>query len=255
MPTAATTPPPEGGFPIWLIPAALVGMAVLIGGVMFLRRRRAEDAWEEPVVYVAPKPEPEPLPPAMPEAPTPAAASAPRFLTPPPPSAPVVLPSSLTIEAPSVRRAGINLITATADVSVVLRNDGAEPLRNIRVEIRLTSAQPGQDAALAALFSGPIERLFTPAFDLVPGAEKTVRTLSTMARDAITVLQAGERPMFVPVVAVRAIESGPDGERQAMAAYALGVERAGSEKLGPFWLDQPPRMYDNIGVRPHAVRR
>ena len=56
--------------------------------------------------------------------------------------------------------------------------------------------------------------------------------------------------MFVPVVAIRAVHEGV----QAMSVHAIGIEREGQAKLGPFWLDQPIRTYDAIGVRPHNAR-
>ena len=77
-----------------------------------------------------------------------------------------------------------------------------------------------------------------------------MRTLATMPRDAITVLMAGGRPMFVPMIAIRAVHAGG----QTTSVHAIGIERPGQAKLGPFWLDQPSRMFDTIGVRPHTGR-
>lgn len=151
------------------------------------------------------------------------------------------------------RRAGLNLVTATVDVDVVMRNTGDAPAENIRVDVRLMSAAPDQDAALGTLFADPIQRPASAPFTLAPGAERTMRSLVTLPRTAIHVLTAGERPMFVPVVAVNARYDSGDGAGQTANAWAVGVERAGAAKLGPFWLDVPARMHESIAVRPHAL--
>ena len=154
--------------------------------------------------------------------------------------------ASIALDDLEVRRAGLNMVTATADMTVIVRNTSGVAARNVALDVRLTSAQPDQDAAVAALFAAP-GRPVTPPFDLAPGETKRVRALATMPRDAITVLQAGGRPMFVPVIAMRAVHAGG----QTTSVHALGIERPGQAKLGPIWLDQPSRMFDTVGVRPH----
>ncbi len=253
--TAALPPADEPSRPFWLFPALLVGLLVAAFVVFGWRRRKTQEALPAP--EYAPVAEPEPVAPVVTPVPTapvtiepapvspPPAPPAPRFLEPAP-----LPPARLDLDEPSVSRAGVNLVTATADVTVVVRNTSDVTATGIALEVRLLSAQPGQDAAIAALFAEPVERPATPRFDLAPGESKRVRTLATMPRDAITVLQAGERPMFVPVVAIRAVHAGG----QTTSVHALGIERPGQAKLGPFWLDQPPRMFDAIGVRPHTGR-
>lgn len=186
---------------------------------------------------------PAPVQPLAPEAAAPVAA-APRFLD----LSDKMPPARIEVGEPVVRRAGLNMITATADLTVEVRNVSDVPARGVTLDVRLASAQPNQDAAIAAMFAGPVPRPAAPPFDLAPGESRRIRTLVTMARDSITVLQAGGRPMFVPVVAIRAIHAGG----QTVTVHALGIERPGQAKLGPFWLDQPGRMFDTVGVRPHS---
>lgn len=193
----------------------------------------------EPEAEVPPVAAPVSAPVAVPVSP-----AAPRFLE------PVVPVAEIHIDEPMVRRAGLNMVTATADVVVALRNVSGVPARGVTLDIRLTSAQPGQDAAVSALFAQPSGRPAMPPFDMAPGEVREIRMLATMPRDAITVLQAGGRPMFVPVIAIRAAH--PGGE--TISVHALGIERPGQAKLGPFWLDQPSRMFDTIGVRSHNGR-
>jgi hypothetical protein len=188
----------------------------------------------------------------------PPAPPTPRFLQPTPSAAapgattPAATAPATTaridIDEPVVSRSGINLVTATADVIVTVRNTSDVPATGVAVEVRLLSAQPGLDSVIATIFGGPVGKPAIAPFTLAPGETKRVRTLATMPRDAITVLQAGGRPMFVPVLAIRAVHEGA----QTTSVHALGIDRPGQAKLGPFWLDQPPRMYDTIGVRPHG---
>lgn len=252
----------------WLWPV-LIGLIVLAGAGLLLWRRRPErlpalpapmpEAGLPPLAEVSPAPS-RPAPPEeqvrapvqAPPQPQPQGQAQPTV---PPAEAPQFLdlsnkmpPARIELDDPVVSRAGVNMVTATADVTVVLRNASDVPARGVMLDVRLTSAQPAQDAAIAALFAGPVPRPAVPAFDLAPGETKRVRALVTMPRDAITVLQAGGRPMFVPVLAIRAVHGGG----QTTAVHALGIERPGQAKLGPIWLDQPSRMFDTVGVRPHS---
>ena len=231
--------------PAWLWPLLAAFVVLVLAAAFVWRRRRGAMPEDLPVVpdTVETTPEPEAAPV---EAPASVVAAAPRFLD-QAANAPL---ARIDLDEPSVSRAGLNMVTATADVTVTVRNASDVPARGIALDVRLTSAQPGQDEAIAAMFAGPVGRPATPPFDLAPGEMRRVRALATMPRDAITVLQAGGRPMFVPVVAIRAVHAGG----QTTSVHALGIERPGQAKLGPFWLDQPSRMFDTIGVRPHSGR-
>ena len=204
-----------------------------------------------------PRPSPRPKPAPTPTPAQPAAPAAPRFLERAPAAGgvaaePVSRPWVDLSIAP--RRAGLNLVTATADIGVTLRNSGPVTARNVRVDVRLLSAKAGQEGELGALFATPIARSVTPAFDLAPGTEKTTRALATLLRDDINVLNAAGRPMFVPIVAINVLyDRGDGGTGQTAAAFAIGIERAGAEKLGPFWLDQSNMMHETLGQRPHAL--
>jgi len=242
---AAPQAQPATGVPLW----AILGGALVLGGIglwLFLRRRAAPAT---PVVE-APFIPPAPPVPAAPEPVAPPARPAPRFLepTPAPPAERARIDLSVT-----ARRAGVNLVTATADVEVTLHNAGEAAAVGVRLDVRLLSAHAGQDAALDALFASAIERTVTPAFDLAPGERRTIRTLATLPRTAINVLTAGDRAMFVPVLAVNAVYAIGAGTGQTAAAYAIGIERDGAAKLAPFRLDGPTRMYETVAVRPHAV--
>lgn len=224
--------------------------------------------------------EPEPLidaeaPPARPAPPLPTPAPVPpspaRVVTPTPAIAPPSPPEPATVATPqfldrrtreperarlSVElrplRAGLNLLSATAECELVVTNVGAGIAEAIRVQAVLLSAHAGQDADLTAVNAGQVPRPATAPFTLAAGESRTIRTVSAMSREAIHSMTAADRPMFVPIVAVNIRYASGAIAGQTARAWAIGVERVDSAKLAPFWLDIPARMYDGIAARPHA---
>ncbi|GAA0671151.1 hypothetical protein FHT00_001940 [Sphingomonas insulae] len=186
----------------------------------------------------------------------------PQPVTPPPPPSPAPAPAepipfaadrarlSVTLHP---RRAGLNLLSATVEGELLVRNDGAAAATGIRIGATLIGATAGPEGDVAALFAQPVVRPITPPFALGPGEERRVRLVVALPRADIRSLAAGGRAMFVPVVAVNALYQAGRGEGQAAQAFAVGVERVDSAKLAPLWLDQPPRMYDGLGIRPYVV--
>lgn len=247
--TVPATAPDSGSDYGWLI-----GLAVVLGlggaGAWWWRRRRA-DAADEPVTPVAPAPIPKPQP-VRPR--TPAASPA----TPPPPApAPTPAPVgdrgrlSLSLHP---RRAGLNLLSATVEAELVVRNDGSAPAQAIRIGAALIGATPGQGDEIAPVFDQPVVRPATPPFALGPGEERRIRLVVAQARADIVPLTAGGRTLFVPVVAVNALyDAGAGIAGQSARGFAVGVERVDSAKLAPFWLDQPARMHEQLAVRPYGA--
>ena len=251
-PAATTVPtiaPDSGSDYGWLI-----GLAVVLGlggaGAWWWRRRRA-DAADEPVTPTAPAPIPKPQPfrprtpaasPATPPAPVPA-----------PISAPVGDRGRLSLSL-HPRRAGLNLLSATVEAELVVRNDGSAPAQAIRIGAALIGATPGQGDEIAPVFDQPVVRPATPPFALGPGEERRIRLVVAQARADIVPLTAGGRTLFVPVVAVNALyDAGAGIAGQSARGFAVGVERVDSAKLAPFWLDQPARMHEQLGVRPYGA--
>ncbi|WP_174293012.1 hypothetical protein [Sphingomonas bacterium] len=150
-------------------------------------------------------------------------------------------------------RAGLNLLSATSENEIVVTNTGDVTAEDVRVLTRLTSAHTGQEAEIATLYDAPIVRPATPAFTLQPGEQRVLTSIAALPRDAIHTLTAGGRPMFVPIVAVNVTYATAGIDGQFAQAFAIGVERVDSSKLAPFWLDAPPRSFDQVAARPHAV--
>ena len=222
----------ESGSPWLLVLAALAGLGAL---AFFLFRRRREELIYEPEPdftaepeFVAPEIVAEPEPVVVPVAPPPARAD-------------------LTL-AFRPTRAGLNMLSATVEGELTVANTGEAAARDVRVRAVLLTAHPGLDANIAALRAEPVARPAAPPFTLGPGETRTLRVVAAAAREALQVLTAGERPMFVPVVAIDLAHAGG----QTGQAYAVGVERVDSPKLAPFWLDVPPKSYTEVSARDHG---
>lgn len=207
--------------PLWPWLAGAGGVALFGLGWVALRRRgerRDEEPWIEPVVE-------------------PAAAPA---------------PAARLVLALRPTRAGLNLISVTVDAEVTLTNTGDVPAEDVRAELRLMSAHGEQDAELAAFYAEAVLRPATPPFTLQPGEERRFRAITALAHSAVRAIEAGGRPMFVPLVALSVRYRDAAVERRTGQAYAVGVERVDSAKLAPFWLDVPAKSYDSIAARPHG---
>lgn len=239
----------QGGVAGWLLPLA-IAVAIGVVVVFLLARRRRDTAAEEQMDVLVDEADE-----SASEAPRAADAAepplpAPAFALPP---APAARPRAwLSFDIRPIR-AGVNLLTATLEAEVTVRNEGDAAAEDIRLDLRLLSAHGEGDGALEALFDDPVLRGIVPAFALAPGESRTVTRLVTLPRGAINVLTAGGRPMFVPVAAVNLRYVTAGRPAQSAGAVAIGVERAGSEKLAPLWLDVPARMHDSVAARPHAT--
>jgi len=282
QPSPAAAMPSVATGPLWPWVAG-GGLLVLLAAGWAMARLRREEAGDTPAVEMeaplAIEPEPEvpvsdvvavPVVPTSPSAPPPPLPKATSVAT--PPLSPLSLVAASEAEhaparrrpepvaAPGARprltldfrpiRAGVNLLSATAEAEVTVTNTGDAPADEVRAEMRLVSAHAGQDEEIAAIYVKPIARPAVPPFALAPGEAMQVRLTAALPRETIRVLTASDRPMFVPLAVVNVATQG--GAVQAGQAFAIGIERPGSDKLAPFWLDGPSRMYNSVAARPHG---
>ncbi|PTS78066.1 hypothetical protein DBR17_12875 [Sphingomonas sp. HMWF008] len=151
-----------------------------------------------------------------------------------------------------VKRAGTNLLSAAVEYTILIENVGAVTATNIRLDVRLLSAGPAQDAQIAALFQMPITQPATAPFDLPPGTTVDLGGMALHPKDALEVMTIGDRTLFVPVLTVNVTydwdAAGTPGRGQTARSYVIGIDRGGDSKLQPFRLDAVARMYDTVGA-------
>ncbi len=154
------------------------------------------------------------------------------------------------------RRAGTNLTSATVDFELAIRNIGSVAANDVRVMVQLLTANPHQNAQLQTVFDRPTDQPIMAPFALDPQDTARINAVGTLAIEKINRLELEGRPMFVPIMAVRAVYNwaGNRGDRGSTAnAYILGVGREGQGKMQPLWLDAGPRMAERITYRLHEI--
>lgn len=248
---------------MWLALAAVVVPAAGVGAYRWRRRSldaraaRRDGPRHEIVVFdTAAQPDetpPVPISSPSPEEMPPASISS-------SPAAPVAAPAARAVLDVTLipKRAGTNLLSAAVDYAVVVRNTGDAAATAIRLDVRLLSAGPRQDALLSALFSTPVARPVTPPFDLPAAATVELGGMAMHPRETLDLLAVADRALFVPVLAVN-LDYGwdgdvaPDGRGQIARAYAIGIDRGPDARLAPFRLDTTARMYDRISAVAYGV--
>lgn len=153
-------------------------------------------------------------------------------------------------------RAGTNLTSATVDFELAIRNIGSVVANDVRVMVQLLTANPHQNVQLQTVFDRPTDQPIMAPFALDPGDTARINAVGTLAFEKINRLELEGRPMFVPIMAVRAVYNWADnrGDRGSTAnAYILGVGREGQGKMQPLWLDVGHRMVDRITYRLHEI--
>lgn len=217
-------------------------------------RRRQKQGADRPIARPAAAPAQSPPQPNAP--PTLAPLPPPPPMEPPKPrvTAPVIRPWLEVDFVP--RRAGQNLTGAAVEFELAVRNIGSRPATDVRVLVQLLTANPQQNAHLAAAFGQPVDNPVIAPFELAPGELISVNGFGTLPADKISQVEMQGRPMFVPIMAVRVVygwaeNRGPSGS--TANAYILGIDRDGQNKMQPFWMDQGPRMADRIAYRLHDM--
>ena len=266
----------------WLLVAVLAGVGLAL--VLRQRRRPAlaghdgsgfERVAQEPAAPVrpaAPGPAPAPAPAAEP-APTPALpqglvttrlrpAPAPSPVAPPAPPPPLpggVVSSRLRawIEIDLVvREILFDANEALLRVDLIVGNGGTASARDIALEAVATNAGEEQGAELAAFFARPAAGAVAIT-ELGPLSDTILSHELRMPRSAIRAYEAQGRTLFVPVIALSASYRTASSEGRTGAAFLVGREAPGSERLAPLLLSEGPGRLLGLGVRrlDEAVRR
>lgn len=155
----------------------------------------------------------------------------------------------------SVARAGIEGDRLAVHFEIAIRNGGEALAEDVRlhVELRTLSARPESPAAGAL---SAIERPMVAPFALAPGAEAQFAATAVLPVARIERLTLAGRPLCVPLITLSASYRWRGGGLAELGVdYLLGIARPGNPRLGPIWLDVPPRLHDHIGMRVHGEVR
>ncbi len=271
QPAAAALPPLPGesatnGKPWWLYPAlALLLLCIVIGGLLFWRKRRDQAQFDTIMAIERPRLQPAeggttqvqpPIPAPEPESlPEPAAATvAPEVAT--APAAPAAQkpptvndhaspPLGCMLETTSL---SVSLVNATLAYQVTLANASNEPIRNLAIFGDLVSAHASvpMDEQLAGpgAASAPLHRL--P--ELPAGQTISFNGQLRLPLNAIRAVRSEQAVMFIPLARMRVEAEGLP--KAVIQTCVIGQKPNGpGAGLRPFRLDTGPRIYPDIGQR------
>jgi len=151
------------------------------------------------------------------------------------------------------KRAGTNLLSAAVEYDIVVSNIGNAIAQGIQVDVRLLSAGVEQDGWIGSLFSSPIERPITAAFDLPPKGGIELSGMAMMPKEMVSVMTVQDRQLFVPVLTINLLYGWEGGTGQTATSYVVGIDRGEGAKLAPFRLDSAPRMHGGVSTLPYTV--
>jgi hypothetical protein len=283
QPGTATSAPSQPLWWPWLLAAALGGIAL----TLVLRQRRrpflagpAGQAFERatpepdftpPPRAPTPPATPAPAPEAPPQAPRPAGLVTTRLRAPlgaPPPAAPPPVPAAVSGGVVSTRLRGwieldlaVREILFTPDearlrIDILVANGGTGHARAIALETVTINGGEDQEAALAGFFARPAATTIAIP-ELGPLGEMVLSHELVVPRSAIRAYEGGGKALFVPVIALNAAYRTASGEGRTGAAFLVGRDVPGSEKLAPVLLPEGDGRALGLGVRrlEEAVRR
>lgn len=231
-----------------LWPALAAGIALLLGFLLFQRRRRLALAADGEALERAALPEEPPRP-----APVPTPRPVPVQLR----EDEDALRPVMEIEFEADRMVATDR-QAAVHFGLTVRNMGGSVARNVRIEARMFNASKHQDQEIRAFLASPAEIDTAPAaLTLQSQHFSQFRSSVTMPRENVREIHIDGRPLFIPTVAVRIVyQWGRGRSDQAHRTYVIGIEnRASADKMGPFRLDLGPRIYRSVGRRQIELAR
>ncbi|WP_338501475.1 hypothetical protein V6R86_01665 [Sphingomonas kaistensis] len=285
QPGTATSAPSQPLWWPWLLAAALGGIAL----ALVLRQRRRpvlagpagraferaspEPDFTPPPRAPTPPAAPPPAPEAPPQAPRPAGLVTTRLRAPigaPPPAVPPSppVPAAKSGGIVSTRLRGwieLDLVVreilftpgeARLRIDILVGNGGTGHARAIALETVTINGGEDQEAALAGFFARPAASTIAIP-ELGPLGETVLSHELVVPRGAIRAYEAGGKALFVPVIALNAAYRTASGEGRTGAAFLVGRDVPGSEKLAPVLLPDGDGRSLGLGVRrlEEAVRR
>ncbi|GAA3996809.1 hypothetical protein [Sphingomonas humi] len=218
-----------------------------------------------PAARPAPARQPQPAPPNLPTGmvTTRLRSAAPMLAAPPPVPAPAVTGGVVSRRLRAwieldlvVREILYDADQALFRVDLIVGNGGTAPAGDITLEAVAVNAGEQQGAELSAFFERPCAAAAAMA-ELSPLAETRISHELRFPRAAIQAYESQGRPLFVPVVAFTAVYRTAAGEGRTGAAFLVGRDVPGSDRLAPLLLPDGEGRALGLAVRrlDEAVRR
>jgi hypothetical protein len=232
---------PEDGLPIlpWLIAILLFGG----GAAYFIHRQRSALAVAGSAgvsEFLAPNPSPgqsEPKP-----SPAPAPRHGPK---------PVGIITTSLRPALELQFIPGRLIlgedAATIEFDLIVGNSGSGPARDVTIQAVMVNAGADQDQLLSDFFKQP-PAVRQPIAAIMPLSRLPLRSSVVMPRAQLREFSAGDRQVFVLVLAFKAHYRWSGGDVQLAKSFLIGRDSAGG-KLAPFRVDQGARVFGDLAAR------
>jgi hypothetical protein len=151
-------------------------------------------------------------------------------------------------------RAAATPTEAAVQYELIVNNVGNAIAKNIRIEARMFNAGSDQDREIKAFFASPTanDGRNSRVLAIPPRKGARVRNVVAMSKQDMREITVEGRRLFIPMVAFNVIYEWGDGKSgQTSMSYLVGREPGTpSQKMGPFRLDQGPRVYRSVGQRP-----
>lgn len=165
---------------------------------------------------------------------------------------PSVARPAITVDL-TIEHAEIDRDMLCVGFEIALHNEGEVAATDIRLHVELRTEDARAQLPTADRPAEPIDQPMANPFALDPDANIVLAAKAVLAVAKINRLMLQGRPMCVPVVVLSASYRWAGGGKAELGVdYLIGIDRPGNPRLGPIWLDVPPRLYDRIGMRLHG---
>jgi len=247
-PQAVPPAPAETPAANWPWIATAAAALLLIGAILWLRRRKPEEV-EEPYYEPEPAPSPRPVQPKAAPVPPPASAR--------PEPTPAAGDRPWLDLAMQVQAARLTLMGATIGYTLMLHNRGSRPAEDILVRSLIANADAQQQALFQQFFAGETGLPVHSIVSIAPGETQKLTGEMRLNAQEIAAIQMGQRALLIPLIAFDA-QYRWTGEREGIGrtgrAFIVGEEQSPPvERLSPFRLDLGPRQYRTPGSRATAL--
>ncbi len=146
------------------------------------------------------------------------------------------------------------LMGVTIGYRLDIANLGDGTARDVVADVHLTHASPDIERHLNLLLAADLPEPTHEAGTIAPGHTVTLTGEIRLAHDAIGIVEFAGQRLMIPVLGVVVRQSGTARGGRTTATYVVGIERDPPQpRMGAFRLDQGPREFAPLGVRPTGV--